>query len=313
MTRRRNSASDMAAGREMPMVAVVLSTYNGAEHLREQVNSVLAQDYPKIELIARDDGSSDETVEILKSYERDGSLRLIRGENKGVVGSFLDVIAQAPLDASYLALCDQDDVWHSDKVSRAVAMLSNRDNALPQMYCSEYMFCDAEMKPRGRSHLNQIGVEFSTMLYENMVSGNTVVINRRLADLVIAAGRDGVYTHDWWLGLVATALGELTYDDFVSLEYRRTGSNASPTGTNAWNILRYRVRNVFKGEQLKEVTVQLQRLYSLYSEDMPAQKRKLIERFLFGSRVAKALAPVRLRQKPLEELALRILFLLGSL
>lgn len=294
-------------------VAVVMSTYNGAVHLREQVESVFAQDYPSLELIVRDDGSSDGTVEILEGYERDGALRLIRGENKGVVGSFLDGIAQASPDAAFVALCDQDDVWHSDKISRAVAVLSTRDNTIPQMYCSEYMFCDADMHPRERSHLNRIGVEFPTMLYENMVSGNTVVINRKLADLIVAAGREGVYTHDWWLGLVATALGELAYDDFVSLEYRRTGSNASPTGTSVWNILRYRVRTFFKGEQLKDITVQLRRLYDLYADKMPAQRRLLLERFLFGGRIAKALAPVRLRQKPLEELALRVLFLMGSL
>ncbi|WP_273382247.1 glycosyltransferase family 2 protein [Enorma phocaeensis] len=294
-------------------VAVVMSTYNGAVHLREQVESVLAQDYPSLELIVRDDGSSDGTVEILEEYEHAGALRLIRGENRGVVGSFLDGIAQAPPNAAFVALCDQDDVWHSDKISRAVAVLSTRDNAIPQMYCSEYMFCDADMNPRERSHLNRIGVGFPTMLYENMVSGNTVVINRKLADLIAAAGREGVYTHDWWLGLVATALGELTYDDFVSLEYRRTGSNASPTGTSAWNILRYRVRTFFKGEQLRDITVQLRRLYDLYADKMPAQRRRLLERFLFGGRAAKALVPVRLRQKPIEELALRVLFLMGSL
>lgn len=313
MTQGQGVGRNSATQREVPTVAVVLSTYNGAPHLREQIDSVLAQDYPSVELIARDDGSSDETVEILENYERKGALRLIRGENKGVVGSFLDAIAQAPLEAAYVALCDQDDVWHPDKISRAIAVLSARNNALPQMYCSEYMFCDADMNPRERSHLNRIGVEFPTMLYENMVSGNTVVINRKLADLIIAAGRDGVYTHDWWLGLVATALGELTYDDFVSLEYRRTGSNASPTGTNAWNILRYRVRTFFKGEQLKDISAQLQKLHSLYAEDMPAQKRELLERFLCGGRIAKACTPVRLRQKPIEEIALRVLFLVGSL
>ena len=300
-------------GREAPRTFVVMSTYNGAEHLAEQLDSVLAQDAGNLSVLVRDDGSSDGTLGILETYERAGEIALVRGENLGVVGSFIDLISRVPADADFIALADQDDVWHPDKLSRALEVLAEKDPVVPQLYCAEYVFCDADMRPQGRSRLNRIGVGFPTMLYENMVSGNTVVINRKLDDLIIAAGRDGVYTHDWWLGLVATALGELTYDDFVSLEYRRTGSNASPTGTNAWNILQYRVRTFFRGEQLKDITLQLQKLYDLHAEDMPAQKRKLLERFLFGGRVAKALAPVRLRQKLLEEIALRVLFLVGSL
>ena len=187
------------------------------------------------------------------------------------------------------------------------------DQAIPQLYCSEYIFCDAEMNPVGASHLNQIGVDFPTMLYENMVSGNTVVINRTLAEVVRDAGREGVYTHDWWLGLLATALGELTYDDFASLDYRRTGSNASPTGTSTANIMRKRIETFFVKNQLKDVTRQLEKLQQLYGAQMSPQKRALLSRFLEGGRVRKALAPVRLRQKPVEELALRAMFLLGML
>lgn len=294
-------------------VIVVMSTYNGEKHLGEQVDSILAQDHRPVSLLVRDDGSTDGTVQILAEYERRGELELIRGENLGVVGSFISLIARAADSADYIALSDQDDVWHEDKLSRALDVLATRDQAIPQLYCSEYIFCDAEMNPTGKSHLNQIGVVFPTMLYENMVSGNTVVINQALAKVVRDAGREGVYTHDWWLGLLATALGELTYDDFASLDYRRTGSNASPTGTGAANIMRKRIETFFVNNELKNVTVQLEKLQQLYGAEMKPQKRALLKRFLEGGRVRKAFAPVRLRQKPLEELALRVMFLFGML
>lgn len=294
-------------------VIVVMSTYNGEKHLREQIDSILAQDHKPVSLLVRDDGSSDGTVQILEEYEKQGALELIRGENLGVVGSFIALIARVADSADYIALSDQDDVWHADKLSRALHVLATHDQAIPQLYCSEYIFCDAEMNPTGTSHLNQIGVDFPTMLYENMISGNTVVINRTLAKVVRDAGREGVYTHDWWLGLLATALGELTYDDFASLDYRRTGSNASPTGTSAANIMRKRIETFFVKNQLKDVTHQLEKLQQLYGAQMDSQKRALLSRFLEGGRVRKALAPVRLRQKPVEELALRAMFLLGML
>lgn len=300
-------------GRETPSLAVVMSTYNGAEHLVEQLESVLSQDVGDLSVLVRDDGSTDGTLKILESYEHTGRIALVRGRNLGVVGSFLDAIARVPRDVDFVALADQDDIWHVDKLSRALDVLGGKDQSVPQLYCAEYVFCDADMRPQGRSHLNRIGVGFPTMLYENMVSGNTTVINRALADLVTTAGREGVYCHDWWLALVATAVGELTYDDVACLEYRRTGSNASPTGSGGVSLLRYRLRTFFEKGELSHITRQLERLREVCGDDMPPERRRLLDRALDGGRLSKALLPVRLRQKLPEELALRLLFLAGLL
>lgn len=296
-----------------PIVAVIMSTYNGARFLVEQIESVLAQRDVQVRLYVRDDGSTDETLQILEGFEREGRLTLERGENMGVVPSFIRALSMVPSDIEFIALCDQDDVWHRDKLTRAVRELSKRGQDVPLLYCSEYMFCDSDMQPLGRSHLNRIGVNFETLLYETMVSGNTTVINRRLAELAIAAGSEGVYSHDWWLGLIAAGLGELMFDDFISLDYRRTGGTVSPTGASPVTLLLYRVRKFLAGGDLVKITGQLQRYYQCFGGDLPEERRRLIERFLQGGRLRKALAPVRLRQKPLEEVALRVLFLTGAI
>lgn len=298
---------------EMPNIAVVLSTYNGERHLAEQLESVLSQDTGRPFVLVRDDGSTDGTLALLEGYERAGKIALLRGENLGVVGSFLDAIARVPSGYDYIALCDQDDVWHPDKLSRALEVLGEGESSVPRLYCAEYVFCDADMKPLGRSHLNRIGVSLPTMLYENMVSGNTTVINRALADLIVRAGGEGVYCHDWWIALVASALGEIFFDDFACLEYRRTGSNASPTGSGRVALLRYRLRTFLGKGELSRVTRQLERLYELYLDQMPPERARLLARFVRGGRLSKALAPVRLRQKLGEELVLRALFVLGML
>ncbi len=301
---------------QMPSIAVVMSTYNGADHVAAQLDSVLAQDVrdcAELSVYVRDDGSKDETPGILARYEAEGEIHFLRGENLGVVGSFLDVLGAVPTDVDFVALCDQDDVWHADKLSRALEVLGTRDQSIPQLYCSEYIFCDAEMNPQGRSHLNQTGVDFNKMLFENMVSGNTTVVNRALVDVVVAAGREGVYCHDWWLALVACALGELTYDDFASLDYRRTGSNVSPTGTGGLSLLRYRVKTFFENDELKNISTQLRKLDECFGDRMAPEKRAVLRRFLDGNRFSKAFAPVKRRQKPVEELAVRVLLLAGKL
>ena len=300
-------------GREAPRTFVVMSTYNGAEHLAEQLDSVLAQDAGNLSVLVRDDGSSDGTVGILETYERAGEIALVRGENLGVVGSFIDLISRVPADADFIALADQDDVWHPDKLARALAVVGEKDPRVPRAYCSEYVFCDADMVPQGRSHLNRSGVDFARMLYENVTSGNTMVLNRALVDCVTAAGREGVYCHDWWIALVACAVGELVYDDFCSLEYRRTGSNASPTGSSGLALLRYRVRTFLAGGELARVTEQLRKLDACLGGRMDDERRALLRRFVDGGRLAKALAPVRLRQTLAAEAALRAMFLLGML
>lgn len=301
---------------EMPSIAVVMSTYNGAEHVAEQLDSVLAQDVAgcaELSVYVRDDGSKDKTRTILEAYAADGRIHYLPGDNLGVVGSFLDVMSAVPAGVDYVALCDQDDVWHTDKLSRALEVLVPRDQSIPQLYCSEYIFCDAEMNRQGKSRLNQTGVDFNKMLYENMVSGNTTVVNRALVDAVLGAGREGVYCHDWWLALVACALGELTYDDYASLDYRRTGSNVSPTGTGGLSLLRYRLRTFFQNDELACITAQLRKLDKCFGDKMPAEKRAVLRRFLDGNRFSKAFAPVKLRQKPAEEIAVRALFLAGKL
>lgn len=295
-------------------VAVAISVYNGEEHLREQIDSILNQTIaPQVSLYVRDDGSHDGSVALLAEYERKGLLTLIRGENVGVVRSFLSLIESIGTSFDYIALCDQDDVWRADKLERALAQLARQDASIPQLYCSEYVFCDADMHEQGPSHLNCIGVDFTKMLYENRTSGNTMVMNRALTAAVIRAGADGVYCHDWWIALVATALGNLTYDDFASLYYRRTGSNVSPTGSSALHLLRYRIRTFFEKKQLSCVTKQLEKLYAVFGDEMSSAKRAELSLFLHAGRFRKACYPKRLRQKVSEELTLRAFFLVGLL
>lgn len=299
-----------------PNIVVVLSAYKGAEHIAEQLESILAQDLAPTRILVRDDGSPDDgaTLAALAPYAEAGSIELIQGENLGVVGSFFELIRLAfESGADFIALSDQDDVWHTDKLSRAYEVLSQKDNMRPQLYCSEYIFCDAEMHPDGKSKLNKTGVDFNKTLYENVTSGNTMLLNRELACAVVGAGREGIYTHDWWIALVALAIGELTYDDFASLEYRRTGSNASPTGSSGLKLLRYRVKTFLQKNELANVTRQLEKLDECFGGELIPASKKTLDLFLRGGRFKKAFAPVRLRQTAGGELAVRVLFLLGLL
>lgn len=297
-------------------IAVIVSTFNGEKYLDEQIQSILAQHFSmpvEMFIFVRDDGSTDGTCSVLSKYV-DGNFKLIKGENRGVCASFLSALEFVPDSFNYVALCGQDDVWHEDKLDRAVSVLSDCDQSVPQLYCSEYIFCDAELNPTGRSTLNKRGVCFDNLLFENVCSGNTMVMNRELHKLVSSLGRDGVYCHDWWLALLAAALGNIYYDsDFYSLDYRRIGENASPTGTGALRLLKYRFTKFIQGDGLNSVKLQLQKLLDSTSDYLDTDKANTLRLFLGSNRFEKVFYGARLRQTLPGELMLRILFLFGRL
>lgn len=298
-------------------IAVVLSTYNGADHLCEQIDSIFDQVLPdgcSLELYVRDDGSTDGTTEILERYAAQDKFHYESGSNIGVVRSFLTLVKDIPSSIQYLSFADQDDVWHVDKVARALEVIESSRLTGPVLYASEYVFCDANLNETSRSRLNKIGVNFSKMLYENVVSGNTVVINRPLIDLVRHTSVEDVYCHDWWVALLAAATGEILYDtSFYSLDYRRTGSNASATGAGGIRVLKNRIRRFFKGGELSLVSRQLMALRRDYESHIHAGNLETLDRFVEGSRISKALYPSRLRQTLSGELMVRMLFILGKL
>ena len=126
---------------------VLMSTYHGEKYLREQLDSLLAQEHMPDKIVVRDDGSSDGTLTILEEYRaRDSRIEYRKGENRGPAGSFYELIRDCE-DAEYYALCDQDDVWMPDKLSAAVEALKKEDESIPLLYCSRYTLTDEKLNP----------------------------------------------------------------------------------------------------------------------------------------------------------------------
>lgn len=298
-------------------VCVMLSSYNGEKYIREQIDSILAQELPEqcdLSLIVRDDGSTDGTIDILAEYEGRGLLTLIQGENLGVTGSFFALLNHTTGKYDYYSFSDQDDRWHEDKMFRALSVLSRKDKKIPHLYCSEYYYCDETLGSPVPSTHNKLDPRVSLLLFENTISGNTIVFNDALASYVIQAGRNGIYCHDWWVALVASAVGDIEYDDqFYSLDYRRDGRNVSPTGSGQFRLLQYRIKHFIKGDELNIIGKQIAKFASVYRGKLSKRDVKILDVCTSNSRIRKAFLPVRLRQTISGEFMLRTLFLIGKL
>lgn len=236
-------------------VAILLCTYNGEAYLKEQLDSIAAQNCASpLHIYASDDGSNDNTVELLAKWSASGSktsLSLRRGPCRGHVANFLGLLCDSDIEADYYAYSDQDDIWDVDKLKRALSVLSKVPSSQPALYCSRTKSIDSEGNMLGMSPLFQRPLSFSNALVQNVGGGNTMVFNRAAGSLLKTAGALDVVSHDWWTYLLlAAAGGVLIYDPIPGISYRQhenniVGSNRSwkERSTRVQLMLRDRSRN----------------------------------------------------------------------
>lgn len=200
------------------LVSIALCTYNGEKYLPEQLESLLAQDYPEIEIIALDDGSKDNTLAILKTYEaKYPQLKVYQNtENLGYVKNFEKAISLC--NGEYIALADQDDIWDSRKISLQVAKIGSYS-----LIYHDSAFVDEEGKATGGkvSDIRNFytGTDASVFLLENCVSGHSLLFKREL--LVQLAPFNPIVFHDWWLVYIACHQAGICYIDECLVKYRQ--------------------------------------------------------------------------------------------
>ena len=186
------------------MITILLSTYNGEKYLKEQLDSLFAQT-KNIYVFARDDGSSDNTLNILEGYKQNNRLDFYTGENLGAAKSFMDLLKTAPKSEFY-SFCDQDDVWDKDKIEVALDYLKKYDNSIPLLYCSATRPVDADLKPiKVGDKKKKFKLTFGESLVHPLASGCTFVFNYALKKLFDGKDIDFVSIHDRYVHKVAAA------------------------------------------------------------------------------------------------------------
>lgn len=225
-------------------IGVMMSTYNGSKWLCEQLDSLINQDNVRIHLFVRDDGSSDNTLEIIYSYkDKFENLNVYEASNLGATLSFYslaDLVQQNTIQCDYYAFCDQDDIWEADKLITALRWLERQDNNKPNLYYSNLMMVMQDGKTRIGKLINYKAI--STNRFNGLASigtyGCTCVFNRTALDYFCELHdvRKFIF-HDNWIYAVCAFCGNIFYDDTPHILYRQTGSNASgvkKTGISLW-------------------------------------------------------------------------------
>ncbi|PWE19061.1 glycosyltransferase family 2 protein [Aliarcobacter skirrowii] len=266
----------------MKKITILLSTYNGKKYIKEQLDSIFNQTYKNIEIIVRDDGSSDNTIEILKSYNIEPIDTKI---NLGAMGSFEELLKYAVQNSNsdYFMFCDQDDVWEIDKVEKTLAKMQEMKQQfgdIPLLVHTNLEVVDESLNTINDSFMNFQKIDpkknnFHNLLIQNTITGCTVMINRKLAQMCLPIP-DGAIMHDWWIGLLASQFGKIGYIDEATIKYRQHTSNTiGAKGFDVSFVLKSISKKVSLGGNISQAKAFLEK----YKDELDVETIKMLEDF----------------------------------
>ena len=236
-----------------PSVCIVLATLNGAAHVDQQIDSFKSQALQPRWLVVSDDGSTDDTLEIIQRACRtwvNCKLFILDGPRLGYAANFFHALSHVPPDADYIALSDQDDVWLHDKLERAVAALTKTETAGARaLYGSATWVSSLNLEPRRLSRITKVTPNFNHALAQNFAGGNTMVLSRPAMEVLRHAMEKPlrVEVHDWWIyQLLAGSGASIIYDEEPSLLYRQHQNNLIGDNSGSLAVLR-RFRKMLRG------------------------------------------------------------------
>jgi glycosyltransferase involved in cell wall biosynthesis len=212
-----------------PKVIILLATRNGSEFLQDQLASYSAQTYTNWELLVSDDGSTDQTVEIIRDFATRIPQRVVvrSGPQLGFWQNFMSLVRSDDIEGDLFAYSDQDDIWFAEKLAGAVSWFESLGDDAPALYFTRTELIDADGTAAGFSPMFTRPPGFRNALVQNIGGGNTMVFNRSARSALRATAADALLVaHDWWTYQVVTGVGGVAnYDARASLKYRQHGQN----------------------------------------------------------------------------------------
>lgn len=263
----------------MKRVMILMSTYNGERYLREQVDSILAQEGADVTLFVRDDGSSDTTPSILRQYanEHPGRIVVEYGDNCGCRKSFFTLIktaAEKYVGYDYYAFADQDDVWLPTKVCSGVAALDKEHNPYRVYYCDP-MLVDEHLNPIGARHYRAKGTLEESFILQPCI-GCSMMLSPAVLNNVALSDPNKSDIHDTWTYRVNLQLGGvIIQDDDCKILYRQHSSNCiggSQTFRQKW-----RRRIAMFGAKRQVRSMQAREMLRVYGNEIPHRQKETLE------------------------------------
>ena len=235
-------------------LAILMSTFNGEKYLKEQIDSLLNQEYEAFDIYIRDDGSTDQTVSILENYEHIyPNIYLLKDTqgNIGVFKSFMYLLSQ--VHADYYMFCDQDDVWLSNKISMSMKRMNELEDIytlqIPLLVFTDLVLVNHKLDVIAESVWKITKtVPDIALKYLNGVcpmAGCTMLFNDAAKKVSLPISDKG-WVHDYWVALSVAKNGIIGYVSQPLIWYRQHGMNEIGAIGYPKNMLWEKVKNIRK-------------------------------------------------------------------
>lgn len=275
----------------MNTVYILLAAYNGQKYIGEMIDSILAQDYTDWHLVLSDDSSSDSTPSVLDSYAEKYPERITHYKSGKRFGNaqnhFMHLLEQYS-DAPYIMFCDQDDVWHKDKISKTLAKMkeTEKDPAVPAMVHTDLCVVDGQLNLLSESFceyskLNGHRLALNQLLAQNVVTGCTMMLNSALAQRAAQTVEEkDMLMHDWWIALIASVYGQIGFLDEATIDYRQHSDNV--VGAKNIRSVGYILRKISGNEArkaIKQTFTQAKALYARFGDSIDATNKEILKQY----------------------------------
>lgn len=265
-------------------VTIVLTTYNGERFLADQIRSIQEQTYTDWQLLIRDDGSTDATAEIIRQFQaEDERISFINDgevENLGVIKSFHRLIHHQ--EADFYFFSDQDDVWLPDKLQMCLDEAQHYSVETPLLVYTDLKVVDEQLRVQSesmiRSQSHHANTQLLQELTENTVTGGVAMMNHRLAQMWTKT--EGILMHDWYLALLASALGHLVYIDQPGELYRQHGNNVLGARTLSKRMKKWMRPHVLFQVYWDLIKASQKQAAYLLAYPLSTEDRELVEAFV---------------------------------
>lgn len=259
----------------MDKVCVLMSTYNGEKYLKEQLDSILNQKNVDVDLIVRDDNSSDKTIDILQKYNKQNKLKFYKGENLGPAHSFMELLYNAP-KADYYAFSDQDDVWLEEKLKAAVVEMKET-NKKYVIYSSGVEIVDKDLKKISINNFKKASTLAASFI-QSPIAGCTMVINNKMRDVIISKKIQDIEIgmHDSWIYRIGLCIGaDIIFDKKAYIKYRQHENNVIGAQKEG-SILKKLNRVVCKRKKFKSTVAK--NILTLYGEIINDEDKAILKK-----------------------------------
>ena len=244
-----------------PLISIVLCCYNGKQFIKQQMDSLLDQTYPNIEIIISDDASADGTVQILEEFRSEQRIQLFfHPANLGSSRNFEFAVGKTHGD--FIAFSDQDDIWLPSKVEKLYSAIGD----------SYLVYCDSELVTESGDKLNKkmsdlkrmyAGSETAGFILFNVVWGHAVMIRRALLQFILPIP-PGI-PHDIWIAFKAATITGIKYLDMLLTLYRQHESTATKT-------VAVRAKSRSMSERYADFKKQLHWIEVIYNHERASRK-----------------------------------------